>query len=300
MPRARSNGIEIEYETIGEGEPLLLIMGLGAQLVLWPNEFCERLADRGFRVIRFDNRDVGLSTKLHDMEKPRVKRLIVRALLGLPIEAPYTLLDMADDTTGLLDALELRDAHVVGVSMGGMIAQTMSIVHQSRVRSMTSIMSGPGNRLTVLGGKPSAMLTLLKRPPKTREEAVEREIEFFTTCGGSGYEPDLDLLREQAERAWDRGPNPPGFARHIAAILSTGDRTAALRFVRAPTLVIHGDEDALIRPVAGRATARAIPGASLRMMPGMGHALPRGLWPRIIDEIATHAHGASQRARAAA
>jgi len=293
MPHARANGIEIEYESIGEGEPLLLIMGLGAQLVMWPDEFCRTLAERGFRVIRFDNRDVGLSTKLHDLGKPRVRRLLVRALLGLPIESPYTLLDMADDTVGLLDALDVDAAHVVGVSMGGMIAQTLSIVHQSRVRSLTSIMSGPGNRLTVLGGKPGAMLTLLRPPPRTREEAVEREIEFFTTCGGSGYPADRDLMRIQAERAWDRGPNPPGFARHIAAILATGDRSAALRFVRAPTLVIHGDEDPLIRPAAGRATARAIPGAKLRIIPGMGHSLPRGLWPRLIDEVATHVHTAN-------
>ena len=173
---------------------------------------------------------------------------------------------------------------MAGVSMGGMISQTLAITHPSRVRSLTSIMSGPGDRRSMLG-KPFAMRALLCPPPRTREAAMDLEVDFFKLCGGSRYPVDVKLMRSQASRAWDRGRNPRGIARHMAAILATGDRRGALRFVRKPTVVIHGDEDPLVLPAAGRATARATPGAKLRMVPGMGHHLPRGAWPIVIDEI---------------
>jgi pimeloyl-ACP methyl ester carboxylesterase len=291
MSTAQANGIQIEFESLGEGEPLLLIMGLGAQLVMWPDELCQQLVARGFRVIRFDNRDIGLSSKITEGGRPPVRRMLFRTLLGRPVKAPYTLLDMADDTVGLMDFLGLRDAHVVGASMGGMIAQTMAIIHQSRVRSLTSIMSGPGDRMTFLG-KRSAVRPLLRPPPRTREAFHALWLEFFRKAGGSGYPVDEVHLRQQTSRAWDRDPGPPELARQTAAIFASGDRRPALRLVRAPTLVIHGSDDPLIRPAAGRATARAIPRAVLRELPGMGHYLPRALWPVLVDEIARHCHGA--------
>ena len=291
MPKATCNGLELEYEIIGEGEPLVLIMGIGAQLIYWPDDFCAQIAERGFSVVRFDNRDVGLSTKLGDRRAPPFSKLVGRGLLGLSIDAPYSLLDMADDTVGLLDALGFERAHVVGASMGGMIAQTMAIAHPHRVRSLCSIMSSPGGRRHLLT-TPRAMKALLQPPPTSREEAMDRAEAFYTVCGSTGFDRDVEGIRERAGRAYERCFYPKGFARHMAAIFATGSRRQALRFVRAPTTVIHGGADPLILPRSGRATAEAIPDSRLEIIDGMGHDLPRGAWPRIIDTITSNARRA--------
>jgi pimeloyl-ACP methyl ester carboxylesterase len=288
MPRAEANGIEIEYESMGTGEPLLLVMGIGAQLVMWPDGFCRMLADRGFRVIRFDNRDVGLSSKLHDARAPALRTMLLRGIMGLRVEAPYTLSDMADDTAGLLDALDIDRAHVVGVSLGGMIAQTMAIVHPTRLRTLVSIMSHTGSFWRA-PASPRALRVLLSPPPRDAAEAGQRYLEFLRATGSRGFPIDESAARARAARAFERCTYPRGFIRQLAALVATGDRTAALRFVRTPTLVVHGTDDALIPPSGGKATARAIPGARLRLIQGMGHDLPEGAWPVLADAIAEHA-----------
>ncbi len=288
MPRVAANGIELCWESLGEGPPLVLIMGIGAQLVHWPDGFCEQLAARGFRVVRFDNRDTGLSTKLDGQPVPRLSSLLPRALLGLRIDAPYTLEDMAADVVGLLDALDIERAHIVGASLGGMIAQMMAIEHGSRVQTLTSVMSSTGSWASTVG-RPSAIRVLLRRPPRSRDEAMDFAVTFFRTVGSPGFDFDEDAIRQRAAVAYDRCFYPPGFGRQLAAALATGDRTKALAGVQAKTLVIHGSEDPLIRPVFGMATARAIPGARLRLIEGMGHDLPEGAWPIVAEAIASHA-----------
>lgn len=288
MPRACVNDIELEYDVIGEGVPLVMIMGIGAQLVQWPDGLLETLAGRGFQVIRFDNRDCGLSTRLDHARVPRINETLLRGLLGQPVLAPYSLVDMADDVAGLLDHLELESAHVLGVSLGGMVAQTMAIVHPSRLRTLTSVMSTTGQRRYSIG-RPRAIRALLGPVPRDEEDAVARHLEFRKVCGSTGFERDVELEATIARRSWARGYYPRGFLRQLAAVMATGDRTHALRFVRVPTLVIHGSVDPLIPPGGGRATARAIPGARLRLIEGMGHDLPRGVWPIIADEVSAHA-----------
>lgn len=292
MPKAKANGLELEYEIIGEGEPLVLIMGIGAQLIYWRDEFCERLAAEGFTIVRFDNRDVGLSTKLDGQKAPAFAELVSRGVLGLPIAAPYDLADMADDTAGLLDALGFSRAHVVGASMGGMIAQTMAITHPHRVASLCSIMSNPGGRRHLLSA-PKAMRALLQPTPRNRAEAVDRAEGFYAVCGSTGFPRDVEAIRERAGRAYDRCHYPQGFLRHMAAIFATGSRREALKFVRAPTAVIHGSADPLILPSGGRATAAAIPGSRLHVVDGMGHDLPEGAWPQIIETISSNARRAA-------
>jgi len=275
------NGIELAYQEVGEsnGEPLLLVMGLGMQLIHWDLELCERLAERGFFVIRFDNRDSGLSTKV-DAPVPDMRR----ALLGLHVDAPYLLEDMADDAFGLLDHLGIEAAHVVGASMGGMIAQTLAIEHAERVRSLVSIMSSTGNRWL---GIPTwkAFGTLFTRPGPGREAAIERTVKTFRTIGSPGYPMDEARFRELAGASYDRSHSRAGIARQLHAITASGDRTAALERLRLPATVLHGSSDPLIRPVAGRATARAIRDSRLRIFDGMGHDLPPQLWPDFIAEI---------------
>jgi pimeloyl-ACP methyl ester carboxylesterase len=283
VARANTNGIELEYEVFGDGEPLLLIMGLGAQMILWPDAFVASLVRRGFRVIRFDNRDTGLSTRPHGRVGD-VRKLMARRLLGLPVPSPYTLRDMATDTAGLLDHLGIDRAHVVGASMGGMIAQTMAIEHPRRVASLVSIMSSTGARRHMVS-KPKALSMLLRKRPANRDEAVEGALEFFRVCGGTTHAPDWDWLRETAGRAYDRAFNPPGFVRQLAAILASGGRREALARVTAPTAVIHGTDDPLILPHAGAATARAIRGGRFVPIKGMGHDLPPSTWSIVGDEI---------------
>jgi len=280
---APANGIELCYQEMGDTdcEPLLLVMGLATQMLAWDEGFCGLLVERGFRVIRFDNRDIGRSTKIGSAGVPRR----VDMMVGRRASAPYLLRDMAADTIGLMDHLGIDSAHVAGASMGGMIVQTMAIEHPERVRSLVSIMSNTGSRWT---GMPSrkAMAVLLGRPPRGREAAIERAVKTFGVIGSPGFPFDEERLRRIAGRSYDRGHSAAGVLRQLHAITASGDRTQALHGVRAPATVIHGSSDVLVRPAGGRATARAIPNARLKMIDGMGHDLPRQLWPVFAGEIA--------------
>ena len=286
MPRAKSNGIELEYETLGDpGDPaLLLIMGLGAQLIDWPQEFCEQLAAQGFHVIRFDNRDAGLSTSLDELGVPDLAAI----LSGREAEPPYLLADFAADTAGLLDELRIDRAHVLGVSLGGMIAQQLTIDHPGRVRTLCSIMSMTGDP-SVGRSTPEAAAALGRPPAASRAEAIERQMAASRVIGSPAYPASEEELRRRATAKYDRAYRPLGALRQYAAIAASGDRTAALRGVTAPAVVIHGDADPLVDVSGGRATAAAIPGAELIVIPGMGHDLPRALWPRFIDAVRRNA-----------
>jgi pimeloyl-ACP methyl ester carboxylesterase len=279
---AAPSGIEIAYERFGDPDapPMLLVMGLGRQMLGWLDEFCSALVARGLHVIRFDNRDAGLSTHLHDAPPPDV----MAALSGDSSSAAYTVSDMAADSVGLLDALALESAHIVGASMGGMIAQTMAIEYPDRVRSLTSIMSTTGDD-TVGQATQEALGALLSAPAMSREEAVERTVSTLRVIGSPGFEFDEKGVRERAGIAYDRAYDPPGVARQIVAVLASGDRTASLRLVNLPTLVLHGAQDPLVDVSGGRATADAVPDAELVVFDGMGHDLPRALWPEITARI---------------
>jgi pimeloyl-ACP methyl ester carboxylesterase len=283
---APANGIKLAYQEIGDpdGEPLLLIMGLAMQMIAWDEEFCALLAECGFRVIRFDNRDIGRSTKIVSAGV----RSRAEILVGRRSTAPYLLRDMAADTIGLMDRLEIDSAHVMGVSMGGMIAQTLAIEHPERVRSLVSMMSTTGNRRH---GTPSLKVfgLLWSRPMEGREATIEQAVKTFKLVGSPDYPMDEALIREIAARSYERGHSQAGVLRQLHAITASGDRSPALRNVRVPTTVIHGKRDPLIRPSGGRATARAIPNARLKLIEGMGHDLPRQLWPTIVEEIAANA-----------
>jgi pimeloyl-ACP methyl ester carboxylesterase len=287
--RARVGEVELVYETIGDpGNPaLLLVMGLGMQLIHWDLELCEGLAERGFQVIRFDNRDAGLSTKI-DAPVPNV----MRAMAGLRIRAPYLLSDMADDSFGLLDHLGIERAHVVGVSMGGMIAQTMAIQRPERVLSLGSMLSTPGDRRV---GTPKLRVwsVLMRRAPNDRDAYIEYFMRVFRMIGSPAYPVDEERMHEQAAATYDRCHHPAGTARQLAAILASGSRTAALRRLDVPAVVIHGKRDPLVPFRAGVATARAIPRAELLVFPGMGHDLPRELWSRFIDALTRNADRAA-------
>jgi len=294
---ARANGIDICYEIFGEAgaEPMLLIMGLGAQMVLWDDAFCEQLAARGLRVIRFDNRDIGQSSKLSGGKRLTALELLKLRLLKIPVAAPYRLRDMAQDTVALMDALSIRSAHLVGASMGGMIAQEIAISFPERVRSLTSIMSTTGNpRVPPPTKEASAML--MAPPPQTRDEYIARFAQNWKILRAGSFPEDEALDRSRAERTYDRGLNAAGVGRQLRAILASGNRKARLRSVEAPTLVIHGTADPLVHPMGGQDTAASIPGAKLMMVQGMGHALPLPMWPQIIEAIDRHAHGASAKA----
>jgi pimeloyl-ACP methyl ester carboxylesterase len=280
------NGIDLCFQEMGDrdGEPLLLIMGLATQMIAWDETFCGMLADRGFRVVRFDNRDIGRSTKLKAAGVPPRADL----MLGRRGRAAYLLRDMAADTVGLMDHLEIGSAHLAGASMGGMIAQATAIEHPERVRSLVSIMSTTGSRRV---GRPSYRTfgILFGKPPHGRDAAVERAVRTFRTIGSPGYPFEEERVRQIAGRSYDRGHHSPGVLRQLHAITASGDRTAALRRLDLPTIVIHGDGDPLVNPSGGRATARAVPGARLKLVEGMGHDLPRQLWPELVDEIAANA-----------
>jgi pimeloyl-ACP methyl ester carboxylesterase len=282
MALVNSNGITIEYHEQGEGEPLLLIMGLGGQLIDWPQGLVDELVDRGFRVISYDNRDSGLSTEFETL--PPTKGELAKAVMfRRPLRTEYTLSDMATDAAGLLDALGIESAHVVGMSMGGMIAQLMAIEHPTRVRTLTSIMSTTGPYV----GRPkwSVIRKTLRREEPTRDNAIELALEMFRDICGPTFDPDE--FRLLAEASVNRSFRPMGTSRQLAAILSGGDRTEALGRLRIPALVIHGMQDPLVQPAGGYATARAIPGARLVMFNDMGHDLPRTRWKEIADEIAS-------------
>ncbi len=285
--KVAANGIELEVDVRGSGPPVVLIMGIGAQLLHWPEALCDAVAARGYTVIRFDNRDAGLSTHLHDVRAPALGRMVARALVGLPNTAPYLLADMARDVVGLLDALGHRRAHIVGISMGGMIAQTVAVQHPERVASLTSINSTPGDRRFV--GHPRALAALFQPRPRRREDLPEFMVRLMRTLSSARYPCDEDYIREMALVLFDRSNDPAGFIRQFAAILASGSRSRALRGVRVPTMVVHGSDDPLIPLAAGQATAHAIPGARLRVIDGMGHIFNRDLWPVIANAIADSA-----------
>jgi len=271
--------------------PMLLIMGLGQPLLAWPVELCQALADRGFHVIRFDNRDSGRSWHARQAP-PRMGQLIARRF-G---RDQYNLEHMAQDTTGLIDGLGLRPVHVVGVSMGAMIAQTLAAHHPDHIRSLVSVMSTTGARRTGWVA-PSTLRLLFRHPARTREEAAERAVTMFRHIGSPGFPLDEQSVRKRAMAAFDRDPRAAaGKGRQMAAILKSGDRTAELRRITAPTLVIHGDHDRMVHGSGGRATAAAIPGARLEIIKGMGHDLPAALFPRLVDLFVDHA-SAADRAR---
>jgi pimeloyl-ACP methyl ester carboxylesterase len=289
MTAVQANGIAVEYEDTGprDAPVILLIMGLGMQLVAWPNSFCEGLAARGFRVVRFDNRDAGLSSRMPSAGRLAMRAMMARAFFGLPVRPPYTLDDMAADTVGFLDALAISNAHVVGASMGGMIAQIVAIEHPERVKSLTSIMSTSGDR-ALPGPKGKVLHALIRPRPRSESMAIRRMIEFFRLIGGSGYPPSEAELQAKVARSVRRSYRPDGLARQLIAIQTAPSRVRALRRVKAPTLVLHGSEDPLIPLAGGEDTAANIPGSRLRIIPGMGHFLPEALVPLLVDEIAGH------------
>jgi pimeloyl-ACP methyl ester carboxylesterase len=294
---ARANGIDICYEIFGDpaAEPLLLIMGLGAQMIHWDDDFCRQLAARGFRVIRFDNRDIGKSSHLSGGKRLTPFELLKLRFLKIPVAATYKLIDMAKDTVGLMDVLGIKSAHLVGASMGGMIAQEVAICFPERLRSLTSIMSTTGNpRLPPPSREMAAML--MAPPPRTKDEYVDRFQRTWKLLRVGSFPKDEAMDRTRAETCFARGLNAAGVGRQLRAILASGSRKERLRAVTAPTLVIHGSVDPLVRPEAGRDTAASVPNAGLMMVEGMGHALPIPMWPQIIDAIAAHAHGASAKA----
>ena len=281
MPSVDVNGITIEYERAGSGEPLLLVMGLGAQLTAWPIELVEGLVDRGYEVIRFDNRDSGLSSK-SDWEPPSPVKAFVRKVFRRPIETGYVIDDLADDAAGLLDALGIESAHVVGASMGGMIAQALAIRHQAKVRTLTSIMSNPGDGSG--GATAKVLAAFARRPTPSRDTAVEQAIATFRLISGPHF--DADAYRPLAEAAVERSYAPEGLARQTAAIMASPDRTPGLRRLSMPALVVHGMGDPLVKPSGGIATAKAIPDSRLLMFNDMGHDLPLSRLDEIADAIA--------------
>ncbi len=289
MEMIAANGIEICYDdTGGSGEPLLLVMGLGGQLVDWPDGFVDALITRGFRVIRFDNRDIGLSTEF-DWPVPPTRKLVAGFVANRPVEAGYLISDMAADAAELLEALSIDSAHVVGVSMGGMIGQTMAFEHRSRLRSLVSIMSNTGDRRN--GRADGRVMVRMARAPRvTRNEAPSVSTEMYSMWAGSSWDHTEHLAR--AERAVARSWRPDGVERQTAAIAASPDRTPGLGTITAPTLVIHGLQDRLVRPSGGIATARAVPGSRLVMYPDMGHDLPPTRWDEMADQIAVNARRA--------
>ena len=291
--RVEANGVELAYDAFGEqgALPLVLIMGLGVPRFGWDEAFCRELAERGFRVVRFDNRDAGESTHLHDAPRPD----LVPAFAGDTSSASYRLEDMADDTAGLLDALGIDSAHVVGASMGGMIAQTLAIGHPDRVRSLTSIMATVAPRIGA--PRPEVVSVLLGPPARTRDEHERFTVDAWRLIGSPGYSFDERRVRELARRSWDAGYDPPAVARQLLAIQASGDRSEELASLDVPTLVIHGEDDPLVQLPGGEATAHAIPGAQLDVITGMGHDLPVELHERFADRIAALARHAEAGAR---
>ncbi|MDP9106317.1 MAG: alpha/beta fold hydrolase [Candidatus Eremiobacteraeota bacterium] len=287
---APSNGIQLCYETFGDraNPPLVLIMGLAAQMIVWDDEFCTLLAARGFWVVRFDNRDIGMSTRFPKARTPGLAELVFAQVTRIKFRVPYTLRDMAADTAGLMDALGIRSAHVVGASMGGAIAQEFAILYPARVRSLTSIMSSTGDpRLP--GATRRALAALGKKVPLDREGYVREYVATWRVLAGEHFPFNAERTGRHGAASYDRGINPPAAARQLLAIIASGNRKKALRDVKAPTLVIHGTGDPLIPDEHGRDTARTVPGARLLLIEGMGHSFPREVWPRIIDAIVTHA-----------
>ncbi len=283
--------LHIEYESLGDPQhpAIVLIMGLGMQLMAWPDTFCQQLVARGYRVLRFDNRDCGLSGRAPGKKRANLLLAMAASALGLPVRTPYTLEDMAGDAIGLMDRLGIERAHIVGASMGGMIAQVLVAKFPQRVLSLTSIMSSSGYRKVSKPTKP-ARKVLLSRPtdPKDPESVIAYMVEMFGVIGSPAYPSSKEELRSRIGRSVRRAYEPAGTARQLLAIIASGDRRKLLHTIAAPTLVIHGAEDPLVPLAAGRDTAQNIPGASLLVIEGMGHDFPEGLMPRLAQAIADH------------
>jgi pimeloyl-ACP methyl ester carboxylesterase len=282
-------GIAIEYDEFGDpGAPvILLIMGLGTQMINWPEPFCMKLAEQGNRVIRFDNRDVGLSQKFDGLRAPGPLRVLLRNHIGLPLKAPYSLTDMAQDALGLMDALNIEQAHIVGASMGGMIAQIMAAEYQGRVMSLTTIMSSSGRR-----GLPGADLEITRHlvsRPEDKAAQFEYSMRTWQLIGSPGYPSSQEDVANKVSGSLDRSHYPAGFKRQLAAIAQDGSRVERLKRITAPTLVIHGTADRLVPAAASKDIARHVPGARLELIEGMGHDLPRALWSQLAALITDHA-----------
>jgi pimeloyl-ACP methyl ester carboxylesterase len=292
MSSVNANGIKIEYETFGKpaSPPLLLIMGLGGQLIFWDDQLCEQLAQQGLFVIRYDNRDSGLSSKLNEAGVPDVMSAVQSIMKGETINPPYTIEEMAEDAVGLLDSLGIKKAHLCGISMGGMIAQTIAIKEPGRVLSLISISSTTGNP-ELPPPKPEAMGFLFTPKPEEREAYIEYTVNMFRTISGSGFPFDEKWHRKIAAQSYDRAFYPQGITRQVLAILSQKNRKAALASISVPTLIIHGSDDSLVPVECGKDTAEAITGAALKIIDGMGHALPHGeTWQQIINAIVDHTY----------
>jgi pimeloyl-ACP methyl ester carboxylesterase len=297
MTRIAANSIDIEYDTFGDrsASPLLLVMGLGAQMIAWDEEFCGLLADRGHYVVRYDNRDAGLSTRMESAGMPNIAAAMEARSQGRPVEnAPYTLNDMASDGVGLMDALEIGAAHIVGASMGGMIVQAMAINHPERVLTLTSIMSTTG-RPDLPPAREEAMAVLVTPAPNEREANIEHRVKSSLVIGSKRHHDEAGV-RAMAARSFDRAHYPVGMARQMVGIMASAPRHEALGAVRVPTLVIHGADDPLVPVEGGKDTAASVPGAELLILQDMGHDLPRPLWPVIVEAIARNTSRVPARA----
>lgn len=294
MPQITANGISIHYDEHGDtnAPPMLLIMGFGAQMTLWPMELVEALVARGFRVIRYDNRDVGLSHKFDGVKAPGIIKMTLLSKFGITPKVPYGLADMADDGAGLLDALGIEKAHIVGASMGGMIAQHFAVKHANKTLSLTSVFSTTGNP-KLPAAKKEAMKVLITRPASMEEDVlVDHGVKLSRTIGSPGYPADEDRLRDRVRESVHRSVYPEGPTRHLSAIVADGDRRDMIKNITAPTLVLHGEDDPLVPVEGGHDTAAHIPGAAIKTYPGWGHDLPMELVDTIADDIAAHAKAA--------
>ncbi|QUL37032.1 alpha/beta fold hydrolase [Erythrobacter sp. JK5] len=299
---APTTGIELFYEEHGNpgDDPILLVMGLGAQMILWPDEFVEALVGHGHRVIRYDNRDIGLSQKMEGARAPGIAWQVIRQKIGWPARVPYTLADMAADGAGLLTALDIPRAHVVGASMGGMIAQLMAVNHPGQLQSLTSIMSTTGHPRLPQADKPAIDALTAPLPSMEEEDLIAHGINVQEKIGSPGYPADAERRRARVQALVQRSVYPPGLPRQLAAIIDDGDRRERLRSVSVPTLVLHGEADPLVKLEGGKDTAEHIPGARLVTIPGWGHDLPAELIDRLAQEIAEHARSARARESVAA
>ncbi len=299
MPTLTANGLSLAVESQGDpsAPAMLLVMGLGMPLVFWPDALVEGLVAAGFRVVRFDNRDCGASQRVADGPRLAIPVAMARAMMGMPVDAPYTLADMALDAAGVLDALGIARAHVVGASLGGMIAQVLAARHPARVASLASVMSGSGNPYTAVA-RPRALSAILHKPadPGSVESVTGHLVQVMGAIGSTRFPPDPAALRAHCERTARRGYDSRGVARQILAMLASGDRREEIRGITAPTLVIHGDDDPLIPRSAGREVARLVPGARLLEIEGMAHDLPLPLLPGIVEALAAHARAADASA----
>ncbi len=300
MPIIRANDMELFYDEFGEKSApvIVLIMGLGTQMIAWPEPFCKMLAERGFRILRFDNRDIGLSTKLDALEPADKAAAFGRAMMGLPVEAPYSLDDMADDTVALMDALNIAEAHIVGASMGGMIAQIVAARHGGRCRSLVSIMSTTGDP-GLPPAQPDAAAALTAPAPlgEDRETCIQFGMQVQRAIGSPGYPASDTELRKRVEFSFDRSYYPDGSGRQLLAIMANGSRVDMLKTVAVPTLVLHGEADPLVPVACGHHTAEHIPGAVIKTFPGWGHDLPVALFPDIAGAIADHCRKADLGSR---